>query len=540
MNKTTAKRTAVLLTAAMLATGVTMPRPASAADVTFPNADGSWQILSPDAWGGTVPTTDRPKFSATNPTYYVDRDGSLNGMYIDYKARWGNNRYTFQFQNGAKLTLGASISGTRDWGDSSSGWCSVLFKDGTIDFDGKTMLSGNDQAIYVKMNFDGCTVTNVNNMWMSKYSHDRLTISNSTVWINHVLMPGYVTGPTDTRLFIGGGSKVSAGQFTMSRSYNGGSIGKHTDGLPLVDISGAGTEVIFRGDANTDHRYDDNDIDNDVNLGYSLLASFGNGEIFRIGDGAKVTVKKGHAIIGITKGANNRVIVEGEGSELTVAHYAFAWRGDKTTGSTNNYIIVRDGGKFTTSGRALFYGGVGGADNGIVCSNGIVTTVGPKYEYNSTRNRLTFRMQGDNPSFRIVTDSYNEGAYLTGGLNWVFDLPAGGYRAGCVPFRFGDNQILESNADSSVLTCTINGFAEFCNDMRAKDEIQRDVVLITGGKFATWNTFSPAKYNEAVARWNDELQAIVPDGFKAELVRSGNTTVKLKVKRILATLISIH
>ena len=74
-------------------------------DVVFPNADGSWKILSADAWGGTVPTTDRPKFSATNPTYIVDRDGWLSGMSIDYKARWGNNCYTFSSRMGRNLLL---------------------------------------------------------------------------------------------------------------------------------------------------------------------------------------------------------------------------------------------------------------------------------------------------------------------------------------------------------------------------------------------------------------------------------------------------
>ena len=496
-------------------------------DVVFPNADGSWKILSADAWGGTVPTTDRPKFSATNPTYYVDRDGTLNGMYIDYKARYGNNRYTFQFQNDAKLTLGDTISGVRDWSSSEAGWCTVLFKDGTIDYGGKGMLKASDQAYYLKMSFDGCTVTNVANMWMMQYGHNYLMISNSTVWVNNVLMPCYTTGKPDTRIFIGGGSKVSSGQFTMSRSYNGGSIGTHTDGLPLIDIGGSGTEVVFRGDTTTGNRGDG--IDDDVNAGNTLLASLGSGEIFRIGDGAKVTVGK-RAIIGIAKGANNRVIVEGEGSELTVGEHAFAWKGDKTTGSTNNYVVVRDGGKLI-AGHALFYGGVGGADNGIVCSNGIVTTSGPKYNSNSTNNRLTYRMQGDNTSFSIVMDNHNEGAYLTSGLNWVFDLPAGGYRAGCVPFRFSNNQILESNADSSVLTCTINGLQEFCDDMCAKNEFRREVTLISGGSFATWSSYSSVKYNEAVARWNDELQAIVPSGFKAELVRSGATTVTLKVKQ---------
>lgn len=523
----------LLAASAAFVTAAALPHSATAADITFPNADGSWQILSPDAWGGTVPTTDRPKFSATNPTYYVDRDGSLNGMAIDYKARYGNNSYTFKFENDAKLTLAGTISGTRDWSTSEAGWCSVLFTDGTIDFGGNSMLKASDQAYWLKMSFDDCTVTNVENMWMTQYSHDYLTISNSTVWVNHVMMPCYTTGKTDTRLFIGGGSKVSAGQFTMSRSYNGGSIGSHTDGLPLVDIGGAGTEVVFRGNTTSGNRGDG--IDDDVNAGHTLLASLGSGEIFRIGDGAKVEVAgEKRAYIGTKQGANNRVIVEGEGSELTVGEHAFAWKGDKTTGSTNNWVVVRNGGKYV-SGHAVFYGGTGGADNGIVCSNGIVVTSGPKYYGDSTNNRLTYRMQGDNPSFSIVVDNFSEGAYLTSGLNWVFDLPAGGYRDGCVPFRFSENQILRSDADSSVLTCTINGLQEFCNDMRTKDEIQREVTLISGGKFATWSPYSPAKYDEAAARWNNELQTIVPNGFKAELVRSGNTTVTLKVKRLLAT-----
>ena len=503
----------------------------TAADMEFPNADGSWQILSPAAWGGAVPTTDRPKFSATNPIYYVDRDGSLNGMSINYKARWGNNCYTFQFQNDAKLTLGDAISGVRDWSDSSSGWCSVMFKDGEIDFSGKNLLKASDQAYWVKMNFDGCTVTNVGNLWMMQYSHNYLTISNSIVWVNNVLMPCYTTSKTDTRLFIGGGSKVSAGQFTMSRSYNGGSIGRHTDGLPLVDISGTGTEVVFRGDTSTGNRGDE--VDNDVNEGHSLLASLGSGEIFRVGDGAKVTVMdEKYAIIGIKNGANNRVIVEGEGAELTVGDYAFAWKGDVLTGSTNNYIVVRDGGKFV-SGSAIYYSG-SGSNNGIICSNGVVETRGPKYNNNNIRNRLTYRMQGDNPSVTFVKDKYNEGAYLTCGLNWVFDLPSGGYRAGCIPFKFACAQYLLANADSSNLICEINGLPEFCADMKAKGVHKREVVLINGGSFysGTVNgvSYSGAKYDEAVSRWNAELQAIVPAGFKAELMQSG-TAVTLKVKQ---------
>ena len=516
------------MTVACIAIVAMSPVVATADDVVFPNADGSWKILSADAWGGTVPTTDRPKFSATNPTYIVDRDGWLSGMSIDYKARWGNNCYTFQFQNGAKLTLGGQISGIRDWSDSSAGWCTVLFKDGTIDFGGNNMLKASDQAYWLKMSFDGCAVTNMENMWMTQYSHDYLTISNSTVWVNHVIMPCYTTGKTDTRLFIGGGSKMSAGQFTMSRSYSGGSIGTHTDGLPLVDISGSGTEVVFRGDANTGNRGDD--LDSDVNAGYSLLSSLGSGEAFRIGDGAKVTIGN-RAIIGIKKGANNRVFVEGDGSELTIGEHAFAWKGNAATGSTNNYIFVRNGGKLV-SGTALYSSG-SGADNGIICSNGIVTTRGPKYNNNNTNNRLTYRMQGDNPQVSFVADKYNEGAYLTCGLNWVFDLPAGGYRAGCVPFKFNCTQYLQSNADSSNLTCKINGLPELCADLKAKGEDKREVILISGGSFysgvVSGVSYSSDKYDEAVARWNNELQVIVPSGFKAELVRS-ETTVTLKVK----------
>ena len=516
------------MTVACIAIVAMSPIDSVADDVVFPNADGSWKILSADAWGGTVPTTDRPKFSATNPTYIVDRDGSLKGMYIDYEI-WGNRSYTFQFQNGAKLTLGGTIYGIRDWSN-PEGWCTVLFKDGTIDFGGNAMLTGNNQAYWLKMSFNGCTVTNVENMWMTQYSHNYLTISNSTVWINHVLMPSFTTGRTDNRIFIGGGSKVSAGQFTMSRSYNGGSIGTHTDGLPLVDISGSGTEVVFRGDANTGNRGDD--LDSDVNAGYSLLASFGSGEIFRIGDGAKVSVSN-RAIIGIKKGANNRVVVEGEGSELNIGDHAFAWKGGVATGSTNNYIVVRNGGKLV-SGTALYSSG-SGSDNGIICSNGIVTTRGPKYNNNNTNNRLTYRMQGDNPSVTFIKDNYNEGAYLTCGLNWVFDLPAGGYRAGCLPFKFNCTQYLQANADSANLTCEIDGLPEFCADMKAKKENIREVVLISGGSFYSGSvsavSYSGDKYNEAVARWNDELQVIAPSGFKAELVRSGATTVTLKVKQ---------
>ena len=508
-----------------------------AVDVTFPNTDGSWKILSPSAWSPyDVPTTNtgnRAKFvSSNNATYIVDRDGSLNGMYIDYDANWNSRTYTFQFENDAKLTIGDKIEGGARWAGSSGGypgWCTIRFNDGDIDFLGNALLKGNDQAYWLKLNFNGCTVTNVDNMWMTQYSHDYLAISNSTVWINHVLMPGYSTGPADTRIFIGGGSKVSAGQFTMSRSYNGGSIGVHTDGLPLVDISGTGTEVVFRGNANTGNRGDD--LDGDVNAGYSLLASLGGGEIFRIRDGAKVTVAN-RAIIGIKKGANNRVVVEGEGSELNIGEHAFAWKGGVATGSTNNYIVVRNGGKLV-SGTAIYNSG-SGSNNGIICSNGVVSTRGPKYNNNNTGNRLTYRMQGDNPSVTFIKDKYNEGAYLTCGLNWVFDLPASSYRAGCVPFRFDCAQYLQSNADSANLTCEINCLPGFCADMKANGEHKREVILINGGSFysGTVNgvSYSSAKYDEAVARWNDELQAIVPNGFSAELVRSG-TKVTLKVKQ---------
>ena len=142
-------------------------------------------------------------------------------------------------------------------------------------------------------------------------------------------------------------------------------------------------------------------------------------------------------------------------------------------------------------------------------------------------------MQGDNPQVSFVADKYNEGAYLTCGLNWVFDLPAGGYRAGCVPFKFNCTQYLQSNADSSNLTCKINGLPELCADLKAKGEDKREVILISGGSFysgvVSGVSYSSDKYDEAVARWNNELQVIVPSGFKAELVRS-ETTVTLKVK----------
>ena len=303
----------------------------------------------------------------------------------------------------------------------------------------------------------------------------------------------------------------------------------HTDGLPLVDISGSGTEVVFRGNTSTSKRYDE--LDDDVNAGCSLLASLGSGEVFRIGDGAKVTVEN-KTIIGIKKGANNRVIVEGEGSELVIRNYAFAWKGNAATGSTNNYIVVRNGGKFV-SDTVLYYSG-SGSDNGVICSNGIVSTRGPKYNGNDTDNRLTYRMQGDNPSVTFVKDIYNEGAYLSCGLNWVFDLPAGGYRAGCIPFEFKCAQYLQVNADSANLTCAINGLPGFCSDMKAKGEHKREVVLISGGSFYSGTVngvaYSRAKYDEAVTRWNDELQTIVPRGFKAELVQSG-VQVTLKVKQ---------
>lgn len=548
MNKSIATRTAALLAAATLASGVTTPRPASAADVTFPNSDGSRQILSPAAWGGSVPTTDRPKFNVAfgrNTTYLVDRDGSLNGLYIDAgtsandNSAWGNISFTFQFQNDAKLILGGPIRGYRNWSN-PDGWATVSFLNGNIDFGANDLWSGN-QAYWTKLIFADCTVTNVDNMFiLNQCKHGHLVLSNSVVWVNHYLMPTFTLGLTDDRIFINSGSKVSAGQFTMSRSYNGGNVTKHTDGLPLVDISGSGTKVVFRGDKSTSTRSDG--IDDEVSKGYSLLASLGSGEIFRIGDGAKVTVESGYAIIGIKEGANNRVIVEGDGSELTIDEYAFAWRGNKTTGSTNNYIIVRDGGKLV-SGTAGYNSGTG-TDNGIICSNGTVITRGPKYYNNNTSNPLTFRMQGDNPSVSFIAGSYSEGAYLTCGLNWVFDLPAGGYRTGCVPFKFNSTQYLTANANSSNLTCEINGLAEFCQDMRTKGDIHREVTLIGGtGSFSSASvnqvTYSREKYDEAVERWNTELQAKVPTGFKASLVRSGKS-VTLDVKRILATVISIH
>ena len=508
------------------------PIGSKADDIEFPNADGSWRILSPAAWSPhDVPATNtanRAKFvSSSQATYIVDMDGSLNGMYIDYDANWNSRVYTFCFENNAKLAIGDRIEGGSRWAGAPGnypGWCTIRFDGGDVDFGGNTLLKGTDQAYWLKIIFNGCTVTNMDNMWMTQYGHNCLAISNSAVWINRVLMPGYSVGPIDTRLFIGGGSKVSAGQFTMSRSYTGGKISAHTDGLPLVDIGGPGTEVVFRGDANTDYRYDD--LDADVNNGYSLLASHGSGEIFRIGDGAKVTVKN-RAIIGVKQGANNRVVVEGEGTELAMGDFAFAWRGNAESGSSNNYIVVRDGGSLV-AGLALYYSGCG-SDNGIICSNGTVSVIGTNYD--NANNRLTYRMQGDNPSVRfIIGNDTDFNRRLTCGINWVFDLPVSGYREGCVPFRFECQQMLKENANSSLLTCAINGLPDFCADMKVKDEQKREVVLISGGSFAEWGGHSRVKYDEAVARWNDELQAIVPNGFSAELVQSG-TKVTLKVKQ---------
>ena len=133
-----------------------------AADIDFPNADSSWKILSPSAWSPyDVPTTNtgnRAKFvSSNNATYIVDRDGSLNGMYIDYDANWNSRTYTFQFENDAKLTIGDKIEGGTRWAGSSGGypgWWTIRFNDGDIDFLGNALLKGNDQAYWLKMNFN--------------------------------------------------------------------------------------------------------------------------------------------------------------------------------------------------------------------------------------------------------------------------------------------------------------------------------------------------------------------------------------------------
>ena len=337
----------------------------SAADVKFPNADGSNDISSDAAWGGSKPgVSDTAIFTGTNCTHTAKADvefGLMKVMSPDPSWSWKHRTLTFDMRPEVSGATADAPRTIRVKGlDSGSYGMDLLVRGGVWDFKNgeaannmPTMSGG--WTVENSITFsDGAVIQNVKCAYQminaNTRSHFRLT-GGSTFKSTTALWP-FDTGYTNTfEVLDGSYCKIMGLQFGR-----GGSSQSARESANRIVVAGRGSRFEATG-------Y----VADAISIGYKTDTLDGApGNVFCVTNGGSVKFN-GDFVVGSTR--SNTLWLDAGGS-LTGS----AMRVGYTSVASNNLVFVGKGSTLSiNAGNRITLGCTAGADgNALVVSNGYV------------------------------------------------------------------------------------------------------------------------------------------------------------------------
>lgn len=365
-----------------LATGA-----AYGATVNFPDADGSHDLASKTAWGGTLPGADDVVAitGAVDVAVHASADvrfGQLQNMLTAGKG------YTLTFDQSLHPDVKLGFDGFQFNGKGLNK-VHTRFTGGFWDFGGKTFATGNNNTSYGNsrhLSVDGGAVlTNISDIAL-----------------------GY-TGQNDLLFDVSGNAKVySAGRFKVT---NGKAVTATSSNIVRIHDGGllsVGGDYEWENDAasvtNVSFFKDYLIVSNGelrVNGNYLYLGRY-NASMTHITANGKVTA---NSVIGATsKTSCNRVVVD-NGGEFNAGTFYGGWKPDANLPDRHNRFEVLSGGKASFSTFYLGFGRVldgvdcGASGNTLVVSNGEFVVSNKCGGYNAACSNLTILVQGTNAVF---------------------------------------------------------------------------------------------------------------------------------------------
>jgi hypothetical protein len=508
MNKTAKTIRTVALAA--IAAGAICPTAATAADVVFPNADASGNLMSATAWGGTVPTTDRPKITKGG-TYYADPNGTLAGINIGTTGR-----VVFDMKKSTQaeptITMGANfdVSGV---GHNVN----VEFVGGTWDFQGSYRIDKGQWGAYYgnTVRLDGCNMTNMTHIGFTYAANGQAptewTLDNgSTLHANGNFKPDN-DGRSAVHVNVNGGSRILVGDYMML-GYSSGNISASQTADQTVIVSGTGSLLRF-GKSN--------------NVSY-VGEKFCN-TLLEARDGGEINRVAGDFVIGGGAYATNNVVrAVGTGSVATLGNLIFGYSG----AASGNRVEALDGAEVTASYVTFSKG----RDNGFACSNATITI--RQFVQGANVTNSFVHVQGNAPKVILSQSGVTQPNNLKQGFRLIFDLPPDGYayaNAGDCPIVAYSTQ--PNSGFDATSAIEINGIKEYKAGM-ARRGVRKERVKLA--YIDTSDYYGLSDIDAIIAGWN----ATMPEG--ATLCTTGrnsadrNRSIYLEVKLDSPTVLSFR
>lgn len=479
----------------MMAVGILAASVATAVDDTFPNKDGSGNLLSEDAWGG--PVSQNRMTIGTGGTYYADPNGTINGIVIGTTGKVIFDQ-TKSTQEKPLVTMGGSF----DIGGTGR---KVTFKGGTYDFQNLYTLTYGGYNSYKNNNvlFDGCVVTNVKTSLSMTYNGTDLSTwtltNNAVLHTKGDLKPDY-SGNGKTHLHVTGGSSVWAGGILKMGARNTGDKGSVDQ---KIFVSGRGSSL----------RFGESDEGSTLSMQFSdiLLEASNGGSIVHSG--------RDFTIAATGTASNNVVRVRDAGSSASLGTIYYGYN----SASSHNRVEALDGSVVTISTANI----KDGSDNGFVCSNATLTI--NNFSQTSATNSYV-HVSGDSPHVTLTAATASRQDFKRG-FRFIVDLPPTGYA-----YADAADCPIKANGKIDGLDATtefeINGIEEYQKRMIERRVRTERIKIAYLNSNAYWGQLNNSEL-KLLDKWNARLPegAVLSSPNAAAASDRGRTLyLDLKVK----------
>lgn len=502
MNKTLVSALAILATAS-----------AFAASTKFPDSDGSHDISSPAAWGGSIPAGG-VKFATKNAVYNaqtgdVEFSDSVNAggekMTFDLSAtpsrKIGTKGY-FDFSVGSTtcgykggnwtaakdFRIGTSVTGRSGlavtfsaqaaldcrsvmiYGDNDS----ITFTDGATlntpsGYSTKLPTSGTGNSIVFS---DGVSCTMAEHFYLAT-SGNLLSIEDSSVTLGKTLE--FNSDSSDNGVLVLDGASLTVPSVVLNGSENELVVSNSTlvcSGSSPIAFKGSGNRVILQGE----------DLSLELTPDDTIIAN-GRQNEFVIADGAKWSYRTEKKVYHLTKyagnGCSNRVVVARQGEmDLTGTQFYI--------GSSNvlaSSVCVVDGG--TLKAYSLYLGGIGSA---LYITNGLVDVSSQVYGGKSSNDYAPANTNGLIEIVGAKAKVTSPSMFVKNGTTIRFVVPEDGYDG--TPWVMSERPNIQKGCKFSVEA----------DEFQAKLNESQDVVLMS------WNNDNPWIDDSVLAAANAELE----------------------------------
>lgn len=452
----------------ILAVGILAASAATAVDDTFPNKDGSGNLLSEDAWGGPV-SQNRMKIGAGG-TYYADPNGTINGIVIGTTGKVIFDQ-TKSTQENPLVTLGGGF-------DIGGKGRNVTFKGGKYDFQNLYTLTygGYDSYNNNTVLFDGCVITNTKSVLSMTYNGTTLTTwtltNNAVLHTKGDLKPDYF-GNGKTHLYITGGSSVLAEGILKMGVRNDGNVGSVDQ---KIFVAGAGSQLRFGKKDNASY----------------LSVQFSDC-LLDVSDGGSVvhSSNKEFSLGAYTSASNNVIRVRDAGSTANLGTVNFGY----TSAASHNRVEALDGANVAIS----YVGLKDGLDNGFVCSNATITV--NNFSQTSATNSY-LHVSGDHPHVTLAAANATQQNFKRG-FRFIVDLPPNGYT-----YEDAADCPIKANGQIDGLDATtefeINGIEEYQKQMIERRIRKAKIKLAYFNSNAYWGQLNTSEL-KLLDKWNARL-----------------------------------